>query len=298
MADPVFATHETAMAVVDKLYPSAVKKVLVDHGYDNIVILVDETYAVRFPRKAAAYSRSQYERLVLTDLAKIQTIKIPKVVTSGEDPPYLVTSFLHGNHLTPDEVQQFTTEEKQDFAAKVADFAYQMHQLLPIGEARKLRVKYQLDDLYEPPWPQYFEKVFSNSLDDSIQDELARSYYMRWKSLDIKNPPMVLHDDLHPDNMLFQANKLVGVLDFADTDIGPPEQELRQLYRLGDEILEMTVREYEKLSGQQLNVEAIKLWAIMQDLAAYINRSSEMTHPSFIRATKNLNTWIPEGHWG
>jgi hypothetical protein len=55
--------------------------------------------------------------------------------------------------------------------------------------------------------------------------------------------------------------------------------------------LESAIQTYNKLSGYQLNIEASKTWAIVQELTIY----SEMTfnkntnHPSFARATKNLN---------
>jgi hypothetical protein len=49
-----------------------------------------------------------------------------------------------------------------------------------------------------------------------------------------------------------------------------------------------------------LNVEAIKLWAIMKELADYNRRlaTKKTAHHSFKRASLNLNNWLPEGEWG
>jgi hypothetical protein len=44
--------------------------VMVDRGYDNLVILIDRLYAVRVPRNENAYLRSQYEKLVLEQLGE------------------------------------------------------------------------------------------------------------------------------------------------------------------------------------------------------------------------------------
>jgi hypothetical protein len=44
------------------MYPDAETIRLVEHGYDNIVGLVDETVTVRFARNATAYKRMKYER--------------------------------------------------------------------------------------------------------------------------------------------------------------------------------------------------------------------------------------------
>jgi hypothetical protein len=59
-------------------------------------------------------------------------------------------------------------------------------------------------------------------------------------------------------------------------------------------------QEYKRLSERQLNIEAIKLWAIMKELADYSKRlaAKDTDHHSFKRASRNLNTWLPEGEWG
>jgi hypothetical protein len=54
----VFADAELARKTARELYPDAQHITLVDHAYDNIVALIDETYALRFPRndRAASYT--------------------------------------------------------------------------------------------------------------------------------------------------------------------------------------------------------------------------------------------------
>jgi hypothetical protein len=99
--------------------------------------------------------------------------------------------------------------------------------------------------------------------------------------------------------MLFENQKLIGILDFGDTNIGTPEQELRQLYRINEIVLVAAVKMYEHLSGYTLNLEASKIWAITQELAAYSGRllSNNKNHPSFFRSARNLNKWLPQGSW-
>ena len=114
-------------------------------------------------------------------------------------------------------------------------------------------------------------------------------------------PTVVVHDDLHTENMMFNDDDiLTGVLDFGDTNVGTPEQELRQLYRISEDIMLTAVQEYQRLSGRYLNVEAIKIWSIMKELADYSGKlaAKDMGHRAFKRASRNLNIWIPEGKWG
>jgi hypothetical protein len=60
------------------------------------------------------------------------------------------------------------------------------------------------------------------------------------------------------------------------------------------------VEEYQRLSNRQLDIEAIKLWATMKELADYSKAcaAQNTSHHSFIRASRNLNNWLPEGEWG
>ncbi len=75
---------------------------------------------------------------------------------------------------------------------------------------------------------------------------------------------------------------------------------MRQLYRISEEVMLAGVQEYQHLSGRQLNVEAIKFWAIMKELADYYRAfaAKNTSHYSFKRTSRNLNTWLPEGEWG
>lgn len=294
-----FADIASAKLTVHRLYPKAKQVYFIEHSYDNLVALVDETYALRFPRNEAALARSYYERNVLQNLTGIRGVSVPQVLNEYTQPPCLVTNFLHGVHLTSAELRLWPQALQMELGEKVAHFAYQMHSLLPLEEARKLRQELKLDEQKEEPWGIYFAKVFSEHLPNAEQDTVARQYYDEWLHLQM-NPEVVLHDDLHSENMLFQNMHLTGILDFGDTNIGSPEQELRQLYRINDAVLEAAVKTYERLSGLRLNVRAIKVWAILQELAVYIEHynAGEFSHAAFIRTCHNLNRWHATDIWG
>ncbi len=99
---------------------------------------------------------------------------------------------------------------------------------------------------------------------------------------------------------MFVDNRLVGIVDFGDANVGTPEQELRQLYRVNEEVMLVAVQEYWRLSGQELDVRAIKTWCIMKELADYYRNFADKntSHHAFKRACRNLNTWLSEGEWG
>jgi hypothetical protein len=98
---------------------------------------------------------------------------------------------------------------------------------------------------------------------------------------------------------LFIKDELVGILDFGDINIGVPEQELRQLYRINDVVLDSAIKAYEEISGYKLNRDAIVTWAIAQELSVYSEMLEDKytSSPSFLRAVDNLQKWLPEGDW-
>ncbi len=296
----VFANLENVKEIIAALYPDAQNITFIEHGYDNLVALVDETYAVRFPRNKHAYARSQYEKELLKSLEQVTSVAVPKLLGEKENPPYLITSFLKGEHLSPNQVNEFSLEQQKEFAKKVATFAYEMHSILSVDEARHSREKLKLDETEEEPWSIYFEKMLlHNTFPTPDQDKLAKQYYKRWKGLKIASPEVVVHDDIHTENLLFEDQQLIGVLDFGDTNIGTAEQELRQLYRVNEMVLWTAVETYNYLSGQKLNMQAIITWAITQELGVYADRlqKNDTTHSNFVRACSSLNNWLPEGAW-
>jgi aminoglycoside phosphotransferase (APT) family kinase protein len=298
-----FANVDTAREIAHNLYPDTKNITMIEHSADNIVALIDTDYAVRFPRHKNAYLRGQYEKHILDQLEEAPTITIPRVLGEHANPPYIITSFVLGHHLSSATVRTLPQNLQQEFATAVAKFAYTMHTSFALDEELPLRKELGLDELEaEEPWPIYFKRVVKNGhFQNPVQDGIAKKCYTDWSGLCDVAPTVVVHDDLHTENMMFDdANHLTGVLDFGDANVGTPEQELRQLYRISEEVTQAAVQEYQRLSGRQLNVEAVKLWAIMKELADYSRRlvAQSTSHHSFKRTSHNLNIWLPEGEWG
>lgn len=293
---------KTAQQIVHELYPSAESITMVEHGYDNIVALVDYMYAVRFPRDQNAYARSQYEKHILKHLEMVDTITIPRILSDHANPPYLVTSFVSGRHVSSKDIASLPMQQQRAFGKMVAQFAYAMHTTLILEDELKIRRELKLDNLTDEPWPLHFEKTtLEFPFPTPQQDAIAKKYYALWNEICNVDPQVVVHDDLHTENMFFDNNNyLVGILDFGDTNVGTPEQELRQLYRISEEVLLAAVYEYETVSGKALSIKAIKTWAVTQELATYSEKlaKGETGHPVFKRACRNLNAWLREGEWG
>ena len=300
-SDNLITTSEGALEQMHKLFPDGKEFTVVEHGYDNLVGLVDGEYAVRFPRTEIAMQRNQYEEAVLISINKnLKThINIPRVLDEKTNPPCIIMSFLPGHHLDAKQVNSLSKDEQRQIAHDISAFAYELHQAVPVEEIREYYDQYDMDKLDN--WARYFEENLGDPKNiTNVQNEIIKKYHTAWKKNLAIQSQAVVHDDLHSENMMFANNRLVGVLDFSDTHIGSPEQELRFLFHLNEFLFEEAIKQYSKLLGQELSIEVAKTWAITQELATYVRRrnKNQTDYPWYKNACRNLNSLFPEGNWG
>jgi aminoglycoside phosphotransferase (APT) family kinase protein len=189
---------------------------------------------------------------------------------------------------------------QHEIGAQIGRFAYAIHTALSVDDTQRTREQLELGEQTNESWEEGIEKYLRQyTFPTPEQDAVAKEYYAKWQALP-KTPSFVVHDDLHTHNLLFVDNQLHGVLDFGDTTVGTAEQELRHLFWINDDTLQSGVRAYEQLAGRSLDIEASRVWAIVQELVAYGGRGSagHTGHPSFVRACANLNRWSGSDMWG
>ena len=272
----------------------------IERGNEHFVALIDKKYVARFPRNQKIALNAYYVDNLLARL-KGSPLFVPNTLYKKDNPLYFVSDYIDGNHLTALQVKALNVSNKNDLAYKYANFAANLHNQFNTKEETAIQLRYGLSKNRQLSWQDYFNKaVYSRKFPTKKQDIIAKEYYKKWQSNIGTKPLVLLHDDLHLENILFLNDKLVGILDFGDVNIGYPEQEFRQLYKLGEDILSEALQNYNLQTGRNLDPENVKNWAIMQQLASYSERwfNNEMGHPAFTRAFEDLNTWLPEGQWG
>jgi aminoglycoside phosphotransferase (APT) family kinase protein len=275
-----------ALNIVAELYDSDVTTRVITDGHENLIIAVDETYVVRFPRTEEVWKSSKKERYVIEKLSRHAAMPISRLLKTSESPAYIITTYLKGDQITTKQIRSLPEDILQNIGKQIATFAYTFHTTIPIDEFRPF---------FTPPtwsYDDYLKRVLFDRQDPNPKvDALAKTYYHKW--LDTKKAKdIVVHDDLHTGNLLFDDRyHLTGVLDFGATCIGSAEQELRQAYRFGDAALEAAALTYEQLSGRPFDQETAKLWTITQELGAYCREDTDVVHE---RARENLHFWFPD----
>lgn len=269
----------------------------VEHGTDNIVAVVNREFVFRFPRNERSARRLVFETALLQKIkGRIDTVPIPELLEVHTRPLYVVSKYIPGDHLTAEEIQKLTEEEQHDIGVKLADFMYQFNKSISGLETRRLRTEASVD-LEEEPWAAYFERLFVKELlPNNKLKSVVDEYYPLWKQYSGSEQAMyTIHDDLHPNNLLFTGSRLTGVLDFGDANIGSIESELRKLYESGDVVLKAAVSRYEDLSKTTIQYDHIRVWAIMHELARFTDRLKRQDTEAvlFKKAQENLRNWVP-----
>lgn len=286
-----------AKEIILQSCPGAKQIEFVNHGYHNLIAGVDSEYIFRFPRHHNSLGRFDFETELLKKIAgKIIDIQIPVVHAKSLNPAYAKLSYIPGQQLTNKQVREFTDKEQNVIAHQLVDFIRDFNKAITIDEMKALRSQITLGTGFEP-WPTYLEHVFAQPQKNAKLQAIIDEYYTAWCAIDHKNQPqIIIHDDLHSGNLLFKDRRLQGVLDFEHATIGTIEQEFHYLYRQGGSVLEYATRYFEEITGHIVNIDAIRIWAVVGELAAFTRRftANDMTHPSFLRSRAKLRHWITD----
>lgn len=294
-----FSDTNQALEIARNLYPNANNLQLIDHGYNNIVVLVDDEFTIKFPRDAEAALNNRFEARILHYFESIKYVQIPKVISENTEPLYTIYVQVLGDTLTKKQLAELSKESATILGEEIASLAFDLHNAVKPNDLLQIKQELNFDpDLLA--WPTYLKNALEScgALSPS-QNILAQTYYAKWQNLDKHTNKIVIHDDLHKNNLLTINNHLSGVIDFGDMTIGTAEQELRLILSLNDSVYRACISKYVQLSGNKLDENAIFVWAVVQELSKYATYFTKNTtdNYSFRRAQKFLNRWLPAGNW-
>ena len=197
------------------------------NGWDNLLCRLGEDLIARLPRRAQAAALVAHEQRWLPTLAPRLPLPIPAPVRLGEPGAgypwhWSIVPFLPGRPAA--------VEPPADGAAAavaLAEFLAALHipadPEAPVNPYRgvPLQVRYEL-----------FTDALSR-LDGSVDSAAARR---AWASAlaapSWHGPPVWLHGDLHPANILVDQGSISAVIDFGDITAGDPAADLAVAWML------------------------------------------------------------------
>jgi aminoglycoside phosphotransferase (APT) family kinase protein len=201
--------------------------VKVGEGWDNALFRLGDELAVRLPRRAAAATLIEHEQRWLPDLASRLPIAAPVPLRVGVPTGLFAWSWSIVRWLPGQSLLCAPVSDPAATTIVLERLFRALHQPAP-GDApanpwRGVPLAARTAALYE----------HLQRLDGLVDRRAALALWDRVLGAPAwPGPPLWLHGDLHPGNLLASEGRLTGVIDFGDLTSGDPATDLAVLWML------------------------------------------------------------------
>lgn len=197
----------------------------VDGGWDNQLWRLGDELAVRMPRTERAPALLRKEHRWMPVLAPRLPLPVPAPVRIGEPSarfprPWTITEWVHGEPADRASVTQ--TEHAADM---LAGFLRALHQHAPAEAPANPDRGVPLSALTHE-----FDTVYQAV--DGIGDDVRDVWDEAVSAPEWHGPPVWLHGDLHPANVVIADGTFAGVVDFGELCAGDPATDLAAAWML------------------------------------------------------------------
>lgn len=196
-------------------------------GDDSDAYLCDDVYVMKVPKREAVKKTQALEFQLYRFLEPFSfPCEIPKVIYQGE--AFNMMTYIKGERLAYENYHKLSEKEKDRLACDEAEFLIALHSVEipdshPLYSELKLEVKdrflqdqknlltiLKAEKLLTPGRQAWVERIYRDLLD--------MDFLFAYR-------PCLTHNDYSADNMLYQKNRLTGVIDFGDAVIGDPDND-------------------------------------------------------------------------
>ncbi|SEC77918.1 aminoglycoside phosphotransferase family protein [Streptomyces sp. TLI_105] len=254
-------------------------------GWDNQLWRLGDELAVRMPRTERAPGLLRKEHRWLPALAPLLPLPVPVPVRPGE-PSARFPRFWTVARWVPGEPGDATPLTRGDHAAgALAGFLRALHREAPEEAPANPDRGVPLEGFtagFEEGFPLLAASADPGAVRRVWEDALAAPAW--------QGPPVWLHGDLHPANVVVADGTLAGVLDFGELCAGDPATDLSAAWLLlpegaGPRFFEAYAR------VDEATVRRARGWALLRAVGLIgIGRAGERGLPG------GKPTWGPAGH--
>jgi aminoglycoside phosphotransferase (APT) family kinase protein len=176
----------------------------IDDGYDFRVVVADERWVFRFPRRAGVLPALEAEAALLPVIARALPVRVPDFELVSKEPPFVAYRMIDGDPLTDED------------PAGVRAFLDALH-AIPIDTL----------PLDATDWvASYHEQCaeFERAVLTLLPVELHEHAYDLFAEAETLTgfAPSLVHADLGPEHLRVREGRLTGVIDWGDARIGDP----------------------------------------------------------------------------
>jgi aminoglycoside phosphotransferase (APT) family kinase protein len=196
------------------------------NGWDNLVCRLGEEFLVRLPRRAMAAELVAHEQRWLPELAGRLPLPVPAPVRVGQPTAqypwsWSVVPFLPGRTAARSE-----PDDPWSAAAALGGFLNALHtpapSEAPVNPARGIPLAGRAEGVLEG----------LAHVDPAHRATARRVWDAAAATPAWDGPPVWLHGDLHPANILVDRGRISAVIDFGDVTSGDPATDLSVAWML------------------------------------------------------------------
>lgn len=206
--------------------PLDIKKIrYLSSGDDSLAYLCDDKYVVKVPRrKSDIISQKREFELYRFFETKHLPNQVPRCIWTNDQ--FNIMDYIPGTEITNQDYQYLDNREKDLLAEDEAVFLKDLH---AISGADKLFPEL-VEDKRETFNKEYEELLCilrrSKLLSAKAEMTISKIYENIFSSdFLFKYAPCLIHNDFSRNNLVFQQNRLAGVIDFGDFKISDPDND-------------------------------------------------------------------------
>jgi aminoglycoside 2''-phosphotransferase len=237
-------------------------------GWDHYVLILDNKYVFRFPRKLEYQKRLYNEAMLLNRLANKVNIPVPEYEFIAKDKSFAGYKLIPGIQLSPEVFKTISKPARKVMAKQLARFFSILHKThIKIAKKYKTRTT-NTKKLYKELVKN--TRKFIKPRISAKNYILVEKYLKEFGKFQHHSHTCLTHADIHQDHLLVtkEKNKMAGIIDFADRSIGDPALDFTELWLYGRDFIEEVYKHYtgpkdkDFLHRAMLYCKRIPLWVM------------------------------------
>jgi aminoglycoside phosphotransferase (APT) family kinase protein len=252
-------TQDEQIELIGKFMPNFQVRThrVLNSGINSVAILVNESHIFRFPIRQGVMEGYRREKRILDTVRPyIRSTSIPNMrICEKDSAAFTWHEVVEGtDYLSFGKLNDSTF--KRNLAQGLAKFCQELHSidigLLDFVELRQ----FSTSECYR--FNGESRQVLRDLLGDDYQDDLEEmiDYVNDYKNFD-PSDNVLCHNDLHEENFIVNNRGLSGVIDFGEVIGRKRDFEFAHLLDYDQQLAQMTIDEYERLTGKKIDREYI-----------------------------------------
>lgn len=244
---------------------------LIGEGFGSEVYITDGGKILRVAKNESTQQKHDRERVVLSILTRhIKSVAIPEpslIIQPSEAYPYGAIGYnqIPGKPLQPEDI---TPALRQPLANQIAQFISELHDIQIDEIKRHVELPAYL------PTPAQLERMWERVA--AYVGEHAPNLYATVEEAFAKRaraaasqtaPQALLHGDLWYENMIFDNDRIVGIIDFEAACLGDPIVDFMTQGYVDDDFRRLVVAAYQHHGAFEYNEELARCLMFLREMS-------------------------------